>query len=485
MLAADVATVVGGPWAAIAMVVVGLLAAVAGLAILTSRGREPPRGPQPRAPQPLFTARAPRAGSATSASATSTATATSGDAEPVAAPVLAAPVPAAARSGERAPTPAPEDCDWELRVDLADGAPTVIRPAAGRVCCVHVLRVRSLDAVPATSEREERSWSGERTRIGPSRAVSEVHVDSREVRPVVRGLDLGLQAGLSRATGSPMITTAEDASVDRLAAPTAEELWATHLGRLRDAGVVSEPDQLPTRLQTAVMHRTEIDLHTTRPCSAPGHLLDVRADVMVRAEGTATPVRGSRVGLPTVAGWVEGDLEVAAVDPVEVAPDTDAHPAPGAGAVPGMTLAAAPGSGGMRGLFAGHASAHADDAGIRVLVGSAVVADLGVGEGPAQVAEGKVAVETMHDLRLVVSPPGSDPAGDDPDRADLGCACTPEYEVQFGGPSGTGPHAAHARIHVDGRVHRLDAVARPGAVPSWTVAPPVDDHDDTPTGTTG
>lgn len=504
-------------WSALAMVVLGLVLAVLGLAILTGRGRawwdESSRdhaSPGPDAPPPLFTARspvlAPARGNPSSVPEPSRDDRPVGQAPPL---PVAGPeqgrrdVPAEANRGTAAAADREADadadrlevageddggpCDWELRVDVSDEPPLVVRPATGRPCCVHVLRVRSLDALPEPRESDHRTWSGERTRIGPSRAVSDVRSDSRQVRPAVQGLGLSLDAALSRQNRSAVVTTTDDVVADDEGHTAAEQLWSAHLARLRDANVVSDPDEGPARLQTATRHRTEVALQSTRACRTGGHQLDVSADVSVDVDGEVTPATGTRLALPNVAGWIEGDLAVAATDRVEVAPGTEVHPAPGIDGVSGLAVGAAPGSGEVRATFTGHADSSVVDDGIGLLMAAAVVADLGLGEAVGHpAAHGRISVAVGHRARLVVTPHATDVEADGAARPDLGCACTPAYEVEFGVAQKEGAQAPHARLRVEGRGFRLDADERPGAdrAPTWTVRAD-EGHDEASRGITG
>lgn len=493
VLAADMVTGWSVTWPALAVLVVGLALAVLGIAILTSRCRSPSgassrQAHPPRAggPLPLFTARSRVvAPESDTTSSTVSVPAPEEDAVAQVAPPPAA-VPAAAARDEPAAvgrdgTAGDVDgghCDWELRVDVSDGDPVVVREAAGRPCCVHVLRVRSLDALPASRERAVRTWSGDRTRIGPSRAVSDVRSERRHVQPRARGLDLTLETTLGRQDLPSMVTTMAEAGADQLGRTTAEHLWSAHLVRLRDANVTSHPDEGPARLQTAIRYRTEVALHTTRGCDTSGHRLDATADVSVDVQGEVGPTAGTRLRLPNVAGWIEGDLRVAATDPIEVSPGTEVHPAPGLDGAAGLAVGAAPGSGEVRASFAGHAERTVVDDGIGLLMTCAVVADLGLGEavGHHSAAEARIMVGVVHGVRLVVTPHAADVGAEGAERFAPACTCAPAYEVQFGaGPDGEA-QAPHARLHVDDRSFRLDLAARSGATPagSWTVRPDED-----------
>lgn len=467
-------------WPALAMVVVGLALAVLGLAILTGRGRRPwaPSSKTDAPPGPDTPSPPPPAQSPVVAPATVT---------PASAPTPSYP-PEPVDEEPASPDDDGSPCDWELRIDVSDDQePVVVREASARPCCVHVLRVRSLDRLPAPFEQEVHSWSGERTRIGPSRAVSDVRTDHRRVDPEVRGLDLALAATIARQDRRPVITTVEEAGADELGQTAAERLWEAHLARLRDANVVSDAEEGPARLQTASRHRTQVTLRTTRSCRTGGHRLDARADVSVDLDGEVTPAVGVRLTLPNVAGWVEGDLEGAATEPVEVSPGTEVHPAPGLDGAEGLVVEAAPGSGEIRSAFTGHAEHSVVDGGVDLLVACAVVADLGLGEAVGHSAsEGRLSVAVAHRVQLVVTPHASHVGADEPPPSDLECSCIPAYELRFGVEPEGAPQTPHARLHVGGQSFRLDVDARPGTdrVPSWTVRAEAGD-DEPPGGATG
>lgn len=489
VLAAEMVTEGSAMWPALAMVVVGLALAVAGLAIVTGRGRgrrpsDPPpesdaahREPIPTDADPPDPPRS-RTGSLPAAEPRDT-----GDPGPIA----DGSEPTSARRGPPAVATHDGPCDWELRVDVSGGDPVVVREAGTQPCCVHVLRVRSLDAMAAPSEREHRTWSGDRTRIGPSRAVSDVRTDRRRVWPEVRGLGLALEATLDRQDGRPVTTLVEDVSDGESGHTAAEHLWEAHLDRLDKAEVASEPEEGPLRLQTATRYRHEVALRTTRGCTTGGHRVDAVADVSVALDGEVTPAAGARLTLPHVGGWVEGDLQVTATDPTEVLPGTEVHPAPGPDGASGLSVGAAPGSGEIRGSFAGHAETRLVDCGVELLVESAVVADIGLGEATGRpAARARVTVGVDHRIRLVVAPHMVDAEPDEHDGSGLECACAPAYVVQFGGGSDGAGQDPHATIHVEGRSVRLEADARPGTdqVPSWRLRPETA-HDEAPRGITG
>lgn len=513
VLAAGMVTGGSVMWPALAMVVVGLALAVVGLAVLTGRGRrssdpphradpehpdaaapvdtEPLRDPVPAptsqpAVRPVPASVSPRPPESETGSSPS---AGSPDTSDGAASVARSEGSITDRGEDHVADIHDGPCDWEFRVDVGEGDPVVIREAVGRRCCVHVLHVRSLDAVAAPSERADRTWSGDRTRIGPSRAVSDVRTDSRRVRPEARGLALSLDATLARQEERPVVTSVDDADLDGSDHTSAERLWEAHLARLDEAGVVNDSEEGPLRLQTATRYRTEVALRTTRGCRAGGHRVDATADVSVDVEGEAAPAGGTRLTLPHVSGWVEGDLQVAATEQTRVLPGTEVHAAPGIDDGLGLSVGAAPGADEIRGSFAGHVEGRFVDRDVELLVASAVVADIGLGEaGGPPAALVRVTVGVEHRIGLVVASHTADAGADESDPSDLECTCTPAYEVRFGGgPEGAAAHSGpHAGIRVDGRDFRLEADARPGTdqVPSWTVTSETD-HDEASRGLTG
>jgi hypothetical protein len=360
-------------------------------------------------------------------------------------------------------------CDWSLVLDTGAGDPIVVRRPRGRTCCVHTVRLASTVALGHGPVVEEHlAWSGDRTRVTGNLVASETHQDLVTHQRVVEGLGLVTTVALARGPG-PLIATPWTALPEgHSPAMDQERLWAAHLDTLRERGARTRADGDPASHAVEATDRCEVSIDVSRGCEGGHHVLHARARTRVRISASASGAATARVTVDGSTAWMSGDLGLAATTVVSSAGAVDvAMPD-----VPRVSLD--PVDDPATVVLVDQADVTAEDGGLDVAVGCDMDVGLVLGPPTDDVAEVRVEVRAEPTLVVRVVPVARDASHD------LGCWCTPTYELRFGElPPGQSAPSPAAQFDVEGRRFHISRTRGPDldGTPMWTVWD-AGEHDD-------
>jgi hypothetical protein len=374
--------------------------------------------------------------------------------------------PAASRNLPPAVDPTPPTaalvCDWMLAIDTDAGDPVTIRPAQGRVCCIHTVRLTSTEPLGRGPIVEEHlAWSGDRTRVTGNLVASTTEQDLITHQRTPRQLGLVATAALARRPG-PMVTTPWTAVPEGQPASDPEHLWKAHLDTLRERRARTRGGQEVSVHQVDANDRCDVSIDVHRGCDHGHHIMHAEASVHVRISASAHGADTARVVVGGSPFWMAGDLTLTPATTMSTVGEVAVTGTDGG--VPHVAIDPVDDPATI--VLVGQADTTIEDDGLAVAMGSDLATELTLGPPVDDAAELRVEIRSEPALRIRVEAVAPDTS------RDLGCDCVPTYELRFGElPSGPSASSPAAQLDVQGQ--RFQIVRTRGirldGTPEWTV----------------